>query len=201
MKYHVYAALIATTQAGPIADAFEKNMPTPEEVEYAETKLNAWADSAENITKTAKPIIKTRNQKIVKAWNVAGEEAKAELKQAGGELEGQLKRLDKKLTQIDQYAMEDLEAAGILDDEAKLKAKIEKDLKSCQKAMFEVRQATMSLKGMRFSAKEFHDAMPTKEQVAKVEDTVDGWVKRGEDIAERATPSVEARNERIKAAW
>jgi hypothetical protein len=67
--------------------------------------------------------------------------------------------------------------------------------------MFEVRQATMSLKGMRFSAKEFHDAMPTKEQVAEVEDTVDGWVKRGEDIAEKATPSVEARNERIKAAW
>jgi len=120
---------------------------------------------------------------------------------AGDELEGQLKRLDKKLTQIDQYAMEDLEAAGILDDEAKLKAKIEKDIKSCQKAMFEVRQATMSLAGMRFSAKEFHDAMPTKEQVAEVEDTVDGWVKRGEDIAKKATPSVEARNERIKAAW
>ena len=69
MKYHVYAALIATTQAGPIADAFEKNMPTPEEVEYAETKLNGWADSAENITKTAKPIIKNRNQKNLESEN------------------------------------------------------------------------------------------------------------------------------------
>jgi hypothetical protein len=61
MKYHVYAALIATTQAGPIADAFEKNMPTPEETEYAEEKLNAWAYTAENITNISKPIIKNRN--------------------------------------------------------------------------------------------------------------------------------------------
>jgi hypothetical protein len=137
----------------------------------------------------------------MKAWNNAGEAAKAELMKAGDELEGQVKRLDKKLMQIDEYAMEDLEAAGILDDEAKLKAKIEKDLKSCQKAMFEVRQATMSLKGMRFSAQEFQDAMPTKEQVAEVEETVDGWVIRGEDLKDRAIPSIKARNERIKAAW
>jgi hypothetical protein len=43
--------------------------------------------------------------------------------------------------------------------------------------------------------------MPTKEEVAAVEATVDGWIKRAEDIDTRATPSFESRNDRIKAAW
>tara|TARA_B100000780_G_C20997571_1_gene399074 strand:- start:258 stop:458 length:201 start_codon:yes stop_codon:yes gene_type:complete len=66
--------------------------------------------------------------------------------------------------------------------------------------MFEVRQSTMSLKAIRFSD-DFHKNMPTKEEVAKVEATVDGWIIRGEDIVDKATPSVKTRNERIKAAW
>jgi hypothetical protein len=58
----------------------------------------------------------------------------------------------------------------------------------------------MSLKAIKFSD-DFHDAMPTKEEVAKVEATVDGWINRGEDLKDRAIPSIKARNERIKAAW
>jgi len=55
--------------------------------------------------------------------------------------------------------------------------------------MFEVRQSTMSLKAIRFSD-DFHKNMPTKEEVAKVEATVDGWIKRGEDIKDEAVPSI-----------
>ena len=43
--------------------------------------------------------------------------------------------------------------------------------------------------------------MPTKEEVAKVEATVDGWIKRGEDLVDKATPAVEKRNVRIVDAY
>jgi hypothetical protein len=35
--------------------------------------------------------------------------------------------------------MEDLEAAGVIEDKKKLEAKIKKDLEACQKAMVNVR--------------------------------------------------------------
>jgi hypothetical protein len=66
--------------------------------------------------------------------------------------------------------------------------------------MFKVRQSTMSLKKISFADK-LKKEMPTKEEVAKVENTVDGWIKRGEDLANKAKPSVETRNDRIVKAW
>ena len=91
MKYHVYAALIAaSTQSGPIADAFEKNMPTKAETEAAEAKLDSWAKQAENITNTARPIVKTKMTKTKDAWNYASQQAEREINDFGEELEGNL---------------------------------------------------------------------------------------------------------------
>jgi len=51
-----------------------------------------------------------------------------EIKDFGMELEENLEDLDEELMEIDQKALKDLEAAGVLEDNEKLKAKIEKDL-------------------------------------------------------------------------
>jgi hypothetical protein len=75
MKYSVYAALIATTSAGPFADEFAKSMPTVEEIGSAEDKMTAWVDEAEKIKNEGKPITDERNKKIEKALKYAEKKA------------------------------------------------------------------------------------------------------------------------------
>ena len=71
MKYHVYAALIATTSAGPVADQFEKKMPTEKEIQTFEDNVTNWADYAENIGEDLEPIMEERHETLNKAMKYA----------------------------------------------------------------------------------------------------------------------------------
>lgn len=42
---------------------------------------------------------------------------------------------------------------------------------------------------------------PTKEEIASVENTVDGWAQRAEKIMDDATPTVEKAKLKIAVAW
>jgi hypothetical protein len=76
MKYHVYAALIASsTKANQhhYADEINSHMPTEAETAAAEQQIEEWLDDAEDIVESATPAVEARNQRIERAIHQHGE--------------------------------------------------------------------------------------------------------------------------------
>ena len=68
MKYHVYTALIASTNAGRWADKVEQHMPTEAETKTSEEKVEKWLNDFEGIVQEAKPAVEARNRRIERAY-------------------------------------------------------------------------------------------------------------------------------------
>ena len=71
MKFSVYAALIATTQAGPFADKVKAKMAKAEEVAKVEDTVVGWFERAEQMHYEAAPAVERRNDKWASEWNQA----------------------------------------------------------------------------------------------------------------------------------
>lgn len=50
-------------------------------------------------------------------------------------------------------------------------------------------------------ADDYEKMKPTKEEIASVENTLDGWAQRAEKIHNDATPAVENAKMKIAVAW
>jgi hypothetical protein len=57
MKYQVYAALIATTSAGPWANRINSKMPSKVQTQNAEAQVEEWMQDIETIVEEAKPAV------------------------------------------------------------------------------------------------------------------------------------------------
>merc|ERR1719498_1591323 len=74
MKYHVYAALIATASAGPWANRITSKMPSKVQTQSAEEKVEKWMNDFQGIVEEAKPAVEARNRRIKRAYLAHEEE-------------------------------------------------------------------------------------------------------------------------------
>jgi predicted secreted protein len=82
MKYQVYAALIATTTAGPYADKINDLMPTEAETTQMEAKTEKWINDTQTIVDEATPSVEARNERIDRAFRAHGQQYR-EIKRNG----------------------------------------------------------------------------------------------------------------------
>jgi hypothetical protein len=92
MKYHVYAALIATTNAGPVADEFEKKMPTVAEIEKLEQTVGQWLEDAEKIDNDIEPIYNRYETTVVDSLEYAHNKNMNDLGDAGHKIDYSAKK-------------------------------------------------------------------------------------------------------------
>lgn len=206
MKYHVYAALIATTQAGPYADEVNGHMPTKAETGAAEHKVEKWLNDFEGIVEEAKPSVEARNRRIKRAAEAHHKE-KLEIWDEGVEdLEKAQHEYEEEVMDAQMEFEHAVTEQGIKADWDKLVGEVHTEMNMASKKMKKIRLSTKALKKTRGSqsltvSDEFHDEAPTPEEVEDAEAIIKDWFERGEGIMKDAKPGMEARDRRIVRAW
>lgn len=207
MKYQVYAALIATTQAGPYADEVNGHMPTEADTKTAEDMVEGWLDDVEGIVEEAKPSVQARNRRIKRAKIAHDKEAKEIWEEGMGDLEKAEAEYQEEVMDAQMEFEQSVEEQGIKADWEKLVGEVQTEMDAAAKDMKKIRLSAKALKSKirgtqsLTMSEEFHDEAPTPQEVEDAEAIIQEWFERGEGIANDAKPGMEARDRRIVQAW
>jgi hypothetical protein len=198
MKFYAYAALIATTQAGPFADKVKSNMAKAKDVAKVEDTVTEWFERAEEIHYEAAPAMERRNSQWKKEWVEAGQREENIAHQTYNSLEKNDMRAMEQWTKSQQKFETAVEKNGAVKDFIALEAKVDKDLTAVGKYMEERKKHTKALAARRAPsvvalAKMTDSAAehaPTEAEIDAAEEVVAGWLERGHDIMVHAEPAV-----------
>ena len=175
MKYQVYAALIATTQAGPYADEVNGHMPTEADTKTAEDMVEGWLDDVEGIVEEAKPSVQARNRRIKRAKIAHDKEAKEIWEEGMGDLEKAEAEYQEEVMDAQMEFEQSVEEQGIKADWEKLVGEVQTEMDAAAKDMKKIRLSAKALKSKirgtqsLTMSEEFHDEAPTPQEVEDAE--------------------------------
>lgn len=211
MKYHVYAALIASsTQANQhhLADEINSHLPTEAETAAAEQQVEEWLDDAEDIVESATPAVEARNQRIDRAAHQHEDQAEDTFEEGVEDLEEAGEQYENEVMTAQAEFETAVTEQGIIEDWEKLVEEVQSELNGAHIDMKRLRLSAKSLKSRRAHlatnlsvSSEFHDEAPTPEEIEEAEQIIAEWFERGEVIIEDAEPGIQARDRRFQQAW
>jgi len=182
--------------------------PTTEEVTSGEEIVAGWVERGTSIMEDAQPAIDARNQRIMEEYEQHQENDERITNRLMEDVVDAQEDWERDARNADERLMSDLEEDGVFDAWEALGDQIKADMEWMETNMRRVRRSTQALKAraartqsLATTAAEAQAEMPTAEEIDAAKATLADWMNRAGDIAERATPAHDVRDQKIAEAW